>query len=395
MNFKGPILSESGSASGSAPDRNVTLAGDLRLYSRFLAGLRSLSLARRWTLEEARAEVERDARAARGEILPGDRARRLRLPALAVRPAAGARRLLVRRPARRGRRRAARRRAPRLCARPGSTSASRSSRATSRSCAARSRSPCAPPTSTIRSSPERTRCRAAARPAPARAPGSISITSRPPRRGCCSASTPTAWPARRTRSGAARCPPLPGSTRPCAWRAWATRPSAGSATSRRADLGGLFYRSATPAIVAFSRLCRTSLPFPELVPLRASRADRALGARRRGSRGGARRAAIGTTISQAVRVAAAAVGAGIDLSGVTFVVGGEPVTAAKVAALERAARATSPPTTSSRPAPSARLRESGRRQRPPSGEPTSSRSSSSRARCRARRRRCRRSTSRP
>ena len=101
---------------------------------------------------------------------------------------------------------------------------------------------------------------------------------------------------------------------------------------RSADLGGFFYRSATPAIVALSRLCRTRLPRPEHVPLEAP-LPIVRWARSAADRSG--RAVISTTISQAVRVAAAATEAGVDLSGVAFVVGGEPVTPGKVAAIER------------------------------------------------------------
>lgn len=101
---------------------------------------------------------------------------------------------------------------------------------------------------------------------------------------------------------------------------------------RAKDLGGLFHRSATPAIVAASRLCGGRIPSPEFVPL-----DRpepiARWARAAADRAG--RAVIGTTISQAVRVASAAIEARIDLDHVTFVVGGEPVTPGKISALER------------------------------------------------------------
>ncbi len=101
---------------------------------------------------------------------------------------------------------------------------------------------------------------------------------------------------------------------------------------RAAELGGFFHRSATPAILAASRLCGGRLPSPEYVPL--DRAEPiARWARSAADRAG--RSVIGTTISQAARIAAAAVDAGIGLEQVTFLVGGEPVTAGKIAALER------------------------------------------------------------
>lgn len=102
---------------------------------------------------------------------------------------------------------------------------------------------------------------------------------------------------------------------------------------RAAELGGPLVRTSTPAIVTAARLLGSKIPRPELVPLDAPEPI-ARWARAAADRAG--RAVVSTTISQAVRIADAARAASVDLRGVTLGVGGEPVTPAKVAAVERA-----------------------------------------------------------
>jgi hypothetical protein len=101
---------------------------------------------------------------------------------------------------------------------------------------------------------------------------------------------------------------------------------------RARELGGPLYRASTPTILALARLFGTRLARPEYVPLDRP-APIVRWARAAVERAGG--AVIGTTISQAVRVADAAREAGEDLRGVTFWASGEPITPAKVAAVQR------------------------------------------------------------
>jgi hypothetical protein len=91
-------------------------------------------------------------------------------------------------------------------------------------------------------------------------------------------------------------------------------------------------RLATAYIIWMARFCGIPCPKPEPLPLERAEAIAewaAETAREHGS------AMIGTSVSLSVRICVAAHAAGIDLSGVAFMGGGEPVTAAKVAAISR------------------------------------------------------------
>lgn len=94
--------------------------------------------------------------------------------------------------------------------------------------------------------------------------------------------------------------------------------------SRRAPLK---YRLATAAAIGMARIGGVRLPVPESVPLgEAIRIARWMATQRDGTG----RVYLNTTVSGAVRVAIAAQDHTIDLSGATFLVGGEPTTSAKI-----------------------------------------------------------------
>jgi hypothetical protein len=87
------------------------------------------------------------------------------------------------------------------------------------------------------------------------------------------------------------------------------------------------HRLATHAIVAFGRALGAQLPSPEWVPLDdAIRIARWMATERDGHG----RAWLNTTVSGGLRVAIAARDAGVDLTGTTFMLAGEPATPAKV-----------------------------------------------------------------
>jgi len=95
---------------------------------------------------------------------------------------------------------------------------------------------------------------------------------------------------------------------------------------------GLKNRAATAYIVWATRLWAGGCPAPEAVSL--ERADVvARWAEQAARRHGA--ALVGASVSLCVRVSVAALDEGIDLSGVVFLGGGEPVTAARKATIER------------------------------------------------------------
>ena len=92
------------------------------------------------------------------------------------------------------------------------------------------------------------------------------------------------------------------------------------------DFGAPRYRVATKCLLALARAHRRRVPWPE--PVRLDQAHVvARWARAAVDRHG--RAVVNATTSQSVRVSAAARAAGLDLQGVSFVLGGEPVTPAK------------------------------------------------------------------
>ncbi len=95
----------------------------------------------------------------------------------------------------------------------------------------------------------------------------------------------------------------------------------------------LKYRLANRAIVAASRVAGIPFPRPEYVPLDRADIVAQWAATMVRSHGGA---AVFTHPSKAVRVALAARERGLDLTGTVFSGGGEPVTHAKVAEIERA-----------------------------------------------------------
>ncbi|MEW5915346.1 MAG: hypothetical protein AB1762_03030 [Gemmatimonadota bacterium] len=92
------------------------------------------------------------------------------------------------------------------------------------------------------------------------------------------------------------------------------------------------FRLATEAAIAVARASGAAIPRPEYLPLNEAHviAEWARDAlRRRGACG------IRAHVSKALRVCMAASEAGIDLTGATFVIGGEPPTPAKVAEITR------------------------------------------------------------
>jgi hypothetical protein len=91
--------------------------------------------------------------------------------------------------------------------------------------------------------------------------------------------------------------------------------------------GAWQYRAATTTAVAVGRLCGSRLPWPEPVAFDdAGRIARWMA----GERDQHGRVWLNTTVSNGVRVAEAAQAEAIDLTGATFMIAGEPVTAAKV-----------------------------------------------------------------
>ena len=91
------------------------------------------------------------------------------------------------------------------------------------------------------------------------------------------------------------------------------------------------YDLATLYMISWSRLLGLPIPFPEIVPL-----DEAVVIARwiRDTVAKRGRCFLSSNVSHALRVAIAAQEAGIDLSGATFRVGGEPITASKVRIIE-------------------------------------------------------------
>src|SRR5262249_50045795 len=85
--------------------------------------------------------------------------------------------------------------------------------------------------------------------------------------------------------------------------------------------------AATTTAIAVGRLCGSRLPWPEPVAFHdAGRIARWMA----GERDRHGRVWLNTTVSNGVRVAEAAQADAIDLTGATFMIAGEPVTAAKV-----------------------------------------------------------------
>ena len=98
-----------------------------------------------------------------------------------------------------------------------------------------------------------------------------------------------------------------------------------------ADAATAQARLATAAVIWAAGLTARRLPLPEATPLDRADAvvDWIMSARRRG--GG--RCVLQTYVSQAVRVSQAASARGLDLNGVLFIVGSEPLTEAKQRAI--------------------------------------------------------------
>jgi hypothetical protein len=91
-------------------------------------------------------------------------------------------------------------------------------------------------------------------------------------------------------------------------------------------------RMANAYIIRMARLCGVPCPWPEPLPLDQAAVVARWAARTVGEHGSA---FAGMSMSLAVRVCVAAYEEGIDLSGVGFLGGGEPATAARQAAIER------------------------------------------------------------